>query len=36
VDAPFYKKTINVSKFETEKINNSYIMKPVDLQLTQK
>ena len=36
VDAPFYKKTINVSKFETEKINNSYIMKPVDLSLTQK
>jgi diphthine-ammonia ligase len=36
VDATFYKKTINVSKFKTEKINESYIMEPVELSLAPK
>jgi diphthine-ammonia ligase len=36
VDAPFYKKTINVSKFETEKRSKAYVLKPVDLSLAPK
>lgn len=36
VDAPFFNKTIKVSNFETEKIENAYIMKRLDVSLAQK
>jgi uncharacterized protein (TIGR00290 family) len=36
VDGPFYKKTINISKFETEEVNDAYLMKPVEIGLTPK
>jgi len=36
VDAPFYTRAINVSKFETEKITNAYLMKSMDISLAPK
>lgn len=36
LDAPFYKKTINVLRFENEKTDKAYVMKPVDLSLVPK
>jgi len=36
VDAPFYEKAISISKFETEEVNGSYAMKPLDLCLVPK
>ena len=36
LDAPFYKKTIQVPKFKTEKINEAFLMDPIDLSLASK
>jgi uncharacterized protein (TIGR00290 family) len=36
VDASFYEKAIDVSKFETEEINDAYVMKPLDFCLVPK
>jgi uncharacterized protein (TIGR00290 family) len=36
VDAPFYEKTIKLSRFKTEKINEAFVMEPFDFSLTPK
>lgn len=36
IDAPLFKKAIKVSKFETEKVRDAYIMKGVDLSVAPK
>ncbi len=33
MDGPLYKKAINISKFETEEVNDAYVMKPLEFGL---
>jgi uncharacterized protein (TIGR00290 family) len=36
MDGPFYKKAIRISKFETEEVNDAYVMKPLEIGLVPK